>query len=163
MTKVLDAPPPICTIAEPALGAAAAIIVTPNRHFLLQLRDAKLGIWYPGSWSLFGGSIEPDETPGEALRRELIEEIDWAPREIRYFTQIAWDFARWGLGIKLRYTFEVPIAHAEVAGLVLREGQAMRLFSAAEVLQLPRLAPYDDHALRMYIEEMPIGLGRRKL
>ena len=85
------------------------------------------------------------------------------PREIRYFTQIAWDFARWGLGIKLRYTFEVPIAHAEVAGLVLREGQAMRLFSAAEVLQLPRLAPYDDHALRMYIEEMPIGLGRRKL
>jgi 8-oxo-dGTP diphosphatase len=161
VTNILDAPPPICTTAEPPLGAAAAIVVTPDRHFLLQHRDAKPGIWYPGSWSLFGGSIEPGETPGEALRRELAEEIGWAPGEIRYFTQIAWDFARWGLGIKLRYTFEVPITHAEVAGLVLREGQGMRLFDVAELLQQPLVTPYDGHVLRMYIEEAPIGLGRR--
>jgi 8-oxo-dGTP diphosphatase len=161
VTEILDAPSPICAVAEPPLGAAAAIIVTPDRHFLLQHRDAKPGIWYPDSWSLFGGSIEPGESPGEALRRELVEEIGWAPREIRYFTQIAWDFARWGLGIKLRYTFEVPITRAEVAGLVLREGQGMRLFSAAEVLCQPCVTPYDGHALRMYIEEMPIGLGQR--
>jgi hypothetical protein len=55
----------------------------------------------------------------------------------------------------------VPITRAEVAGLVLREGQGMRLFSAAELLRQPRVTPYDGHALRMYIEEMPIGLGQR--
>lgn len=162
MTKIIDASPPICTIAEPPLGASAAIIVTPDRHFLLQHRDARPGIWYPGSWSLFGGSIEPGETPGEALRRELAEEIGWTPGEIRYFTQIAWDFARWGLGVKLRYTFEVPITRSEIAGLVLHEGQGMRLFSAAELLREPGVTPYDDHALRMYVEETPVGLGRRR-
>jgi mutator protein MutT len=162
MTHIIEAPPPICTVAEPNLGAAAAIIVSRDRRFLLQHRDAKLGIWFPDSWSLFGGSIEPGETPGQAVRRELIEEIGFAPREIRYFTQVAWDFARWGLGVKLRYIFEVAITAEESEGLVLQEGQAMRLFSADEILREPRLAPYDGHALRMYIEEPPIGLGRRE-
>jgi 8-oxo-dGTP pyrophosphatase MutT (NUDIX family) len=162
VTKILDAPLPICTIAEPPLGASAAIIVTPDRRFLLQHRDAKPGIWHPDSWSLFGGSIEPDETPGEALRRELAEEIGWVPQEVRYFTQIAWDLAQWGLGVKLRYTFEVPITQAELAGLVLREGQGMRLFTAAELLREPRVTPYDAHALRMYIDETPVGFGRRR-
>ena len=161
MPRIIDAPPPISSLADPPSGAVAAIIVTPNRDFLLQHRDDKAGIWFPGSWSLFGGSIEPNETPGQALMRELSEEIGFAPEEMRYFTQIAWDFARWGLGIKLRYTFEVPISRDEIASLVLREGQGMRLFSADEVLREPRLTPYDDHALRMYIERTPVGIAPR--
>lgn len=162
MTRIVDAPPPISTVADPPIGAAAAIIVTPDCRFLLQHRDVAPGIWFPGSWGLFGGAIEPGETPGEALRRELSEELNFVPAEIRYFTQIAWDFHRWGLGIKLRYTFEVPIAPAQIDRLVLREGQAMRLFTADEVLREPRLTPYDGHAIRMYIDETPVGIGRRR-
>jgi hypothetical protein len=45
VTEILDAPSPICAVAEPPLGAAAAIIVTPDKYFLLQHRDAKPGIW----------------------------------------------------------------------------------------------------------------------
>jgi 8-oxo-dGTP diphosphatase len=144
------------------LGAAAAIVVTPDFRFLLQHRDAKPGIWFPDSWSLFGGEIEPRETPGEAIRRELHEEIGLVPTEVRYFTQIAWDFDRWGLGLKLRYTFEVPIAHEQISRLELREGQGMRLFTADEILREPRLTPYDGHALRMYIEIPAVGMGRRR-
>ncbi len=102
------------------------------------------------------------ETPGQALQRELAEEIGFVPQEMRYFTQIAWDFARWGLGVKLRYTFEVPISFDQVSSLILREGQGMRFFSADEVLREPRLTPYDDHALRMYIEATPIGIVPRR-
>lgn len=161
MTRIVDAPRPICTVGEPPEGAAAAIIVAPGRRFLLQLRDDKPGIWFPGSWSLFGGAIEPGESPGECVRRELIEEIGLEAREIRYFTQIAWDFAAWGLGVKLRYTFEVHVSHDEVAKLILQEGQDMRLFTAAEILHEPRLTPYDSHALRMYIDETPVGMAPR--
>jgi mutator protein MutT len=160
-TRIVDAPPPICTIAEPPLGAAAAIIVTEDRRFLLQLRDDKPGIWFPASWSLFGGAIEPGESPGEAVCRELKEEIGLVPREVRYFTQVAWDFAAWGLGIKLRYTFEVKVSHEEVDKLVLYEGQDFRLFTATEVLNEPHLTPYDSHALRMYIDETPVGMAPR--
>jgi 8-oxo-dGTP diphosphatase len=163
MTRILEAPFPICSLADPPSGAVAAILVTPDHHFLLQHRDEKLGIWFPGGWCLFGGSIEANETPGEALKRELVEEIGFTPAEIRYFTQIAWDYDRWGLGIKLRYTFEVPITREEVASLVLYEGQGMRLYSADEVLCEPRLTPYDDHALRMYIERTPIGIAQRRV
>jgi 8-oxo-dGTP diphosphatase len=162
MTRIVDAPAPISSLADPSTGAAAAIIVTPDRRFLLQHRDDKAGIWFPGSWSLFGGAIEAGETPGYALGRELAEEINFVPQEMRYFTQIAWDFARGGLGIKLRYTFEVPISFDEVPHLVLREGQGMRFFSADEVLREPRLTPYDDHALRMYIEATPVGIVPRR-
>jgi 8-oxo-dGTP pyrophosphatase MutT (NUDIX family) len=161
LTRIVDAPAPISSRAHP--GAAAAIIVTPDRKFLLQHRDEKPGIWFPGSWGLFGGAIDEGETPGQALLRELAEEIGLVPSEITYFTQIAWDYARWGLGIKLRYTFEVPISFEQMPGLLLREGQGMCFFSADEVLREPRLTPYDDHALRMYIEPTPVGIASRKI
>lgn len=161
MTLIVEAPPPISTIAEPSLGAVAAIIVTPDNRFLMQLRDDKPGIWYPNCWSFFGGAIEEGETPSDALRRELQEELSFSPREIRYFTQVAWDFAAWNLGVKLRYIFTVPLDERELAGLKLGEGQEMRLFSATDVLRVPRLAPYDGLALGLYIEEAPVGMAPR--
>jgi 8-oxo-dGTP diphosphatase len=45
--------------------------------WLLQLRDDIDGIVHPGTWSLFGGHLDPGETPKQALLRELKEEINW--------------------------------------------------------------------------------------
>ncbi len=51
-------------------------------RWLLQLRDEIPGIVAPGCWGLFGGHLEPGETPEQGLRRELLEEISWQPQHL---------------------------------------------------------------------------------
>ena len=51
------------------------ILVNKNGELLLRLRDNKLGIIYPGHWSLLGGEVNEDEDPLDGLKRELQEEI----------------------------------------------------------------------------------------
>ena len=142
---------PITLLTEPRVTASAAIIVTDAGRFLLQHRDARPGIWYPDHWSLFGGAMEDGERPEQTLARELDEEVGLRPSVIRYFTQVCFDLRPWELGIRVRYVFEVPVTAAELSKATLNEGQAMRLFSAADVLSEPKLTPYDSLALRLYL------------
>ena len=148
--------PPITDHAVPPSGAAAAILIAPDRRYLLQHRDNRPDIWDPDHWGLFGGSIDPGETPEQALARELLEELELRPKALpTYFTQIAWDYAFRGHGVKLRYYYAVHATDAEISNLVQHEGQGMRLFSADEVLREPKLTAYDAHALRMHIAFAP--------
>jgi 8-oxo-dGTP diphosphatase len=52
---------------------ASAIVLTKEHKILLQLRD--LDRSFPGCVSTFGGNIEADEVPIQALIRELNEEL----------------------------------------------------------------------------------------
>jgi 8-oxo-dGTP pyrophosphatase MutT (NUDIX family) len=140
--------------------AVAAIIVTPDRRFLMQQRDDVPHIWYPGSWGLFGGGIEPGESELEALRRELKEEIDYEPREATFFTRFQFDFGFAGAGACLRSFFEVRIDPAEVATMGLGEGRAMQLIAADDLLGLPHIIGYDQFALYLYLNRARITAAR---
>ena len=59
-----------------AIEVALAMLQRDGR-WLIQLRDEIPTIVAPGCWGLFGGHLEPGETPEQALRRELLEEISW--------------------------------------------------------------------------------------
>ena len=50
---------------------------------LMQLRDDIPGIWHPGQWGFFGGSVEPGEEVVEGALREILEEINFRPAELR--------------------------------------------------------------------------------
>jgi 8-oxo-dGTP pyrophosphatase MutT (NUDIX family) len=53
---------------------AAAIIVNAKDELLL-LRRSPATLRWPGKWGIAGGGMEAGETPEEALRRELLEEL----------------------------------------------------------------------------------------
>ena len=56
--------------------------------YLLQLRDFKSSIIYPGRWGAFGGAVEEGESTKVALGRELVEEIGYSPETINYFREV---------------------------------------------------------------------------
>jgi len=57
-------------------------------RYLLYLRDNKPEISHPNHWSFLGGGVEENETPLEALERELLEEIDTKVSSIAYSGKI---------------------------------------------------------------------------
>ena len=59
--------------------AVALAMLQREERWLLQLRDDISTIIHPGHWGLFGGHLEPGETPEQAVQRELEEEIAWRP------------------------------------------------------------------------------------
>ncbi|MEB3290070.1 MAG: NUDIX hydrolase [Leptolyngbya sp.] len=108
---------------------AVAILYQGNR-FLLQLRDDNPNILFPGCWGFFGGHLEPGEDPTTAMRRELLEEIGYAPPEIHLFQRMETDQV-------IRHVFHGPLT-VEVTALTLMEGWDLALWTEAEIRQKQR-------------------------
>ena len=103
----------------------AVAILHQNGKFLLQLRDDIPGIVYPGHWGLFGGHIEPGESPDAAIQRELLEEIGYAPTVLSQFT--LYEDAQ-----VVRYVYQGELA-VDLSQLVLNEGWDMALATVEEI------------------------------
>jgi len=106
-------------------ATVALAMLERDGRWLMQLRDDVPGIVGPGCWGLFGGHLEPGETPEQALRRELLEEIGWG-----------------GVALEFRLLHQHPrrLAHVFVGELTvplqrlrLLEGQDMALVGATEL------------------------------
>lgn len=62
-------------IEESVIPKSVIIIPYRDDKILMQLRDDKEDIVFPGEWGFFSGSFEPGETPLECAHRELYEEL----------------------------------------------------------------------------------------
>ena len=134
------------------LCTAAALLVTPDGHYLMQLRDDSPGITFPGFFCFFGGEIEPGEEPEAGLRRELREELELEAGDISYFSQFVFDAIYADGTIRQRYFFEVPIDPEVIDTLVLHEGAGMKLMTADDITEeISRLIPYDVAILRLHM------------
>ncbi|MEB3339718.1 NUDIX hydrolase [Okeania sp.] len=107
------------------LPHVAIAILYRQGKFLLQLRDDISGIAHPGKWAFFGGHIEPRETPEVAMKRELIEEISYAPDTV-------WEFGVYYDTHVVRHVFYAPLT-VELKDLVLGEGWDMGLLTTGEI------------------------------
>jgi 8-oxo-dGTP pyrophosphatase MutT (NUDIX family) len=108
------------------LPLVALAILRVGGLYALQHRDNRPDVASPGFWALFGGSVDGNETPLAAIRREILEEL-------------ALDVTEWHELWRVRYF--VPLRDAEVlhhifaadvtdiwTWHVLHEGQAAGLF-----------------------------------
>ena len=108
----------------------AGVVLYRDGKALMQHRDDRPDIVYPGAWAIFGGHLEPGEEPESGARREVEEEIGYridGPLELIYD---AVD------GDRHRIFYAAPL-HARLEELTLTEGQGMALLSAAELATLP--------------------------
>lgn len=102
-------------------GAGIALVYEDT--FLLQLRDDNPNIANPNVWGFVGGGIEEGETPEEAIRRELREEIGIVPRHLTCI----------GHTTDNKFRFIAYLDDEEAEKLVLGEGQEIRFFRPEEV------------------------------
>lgn len=133
-----------------ARWCAAALMVTPDGRYLMQLRDDKPGIIIPDHWALFGGTVEPGENAEAALARELVEELEYAAREVTLFTELLIDLPFAPPRTDRMSFCIVPIEASEVPAMVQHEGADRRLFTAEALAAEPRVAPWDLAAVLMH-------------
>jgi 8-oxo-dGTP diphosphatase len=58
------------------MTGAGIILINSKNEVLLLLRDHNSEIPYPNMWDIPGGMVEKDETPEEAIKREMYEELN---------------------------------------------------------------------------------------
>ena len=124
-------------MADATIIIAQAAVILPYRDgkLLMQLRDDKDGIVFPGMWGFFSGTIEPGETPLECAHRELYEEIGY---KIRVHRKLSVDQLSEPLEIVL-HSFLTPL-ESKCSELTLYEGSDFGLFWPDEILSKQLLA-----------------------
>ena len=132
--------------------AVAAIIHTSNNKYLLQHRDDKEEIFYPGHWGCFGGAIEKNESKIDALKREMHEELELNTDnyKINYFTEFRFDYSFAGIGVVDRYYYLIEIHEHDIVRYKIHEGKEFGLFSFNELFLNEYSIPYDYYAIWMH-------------
>lgn len=135
------------------LNAVVFLLVDEDRRMLLQQRSLDAPVM-PGCWAFFGGGIEPDETPLEALKREAREEIDYWMKDPCYvFEQ---DFTLDNADGHVRVFVEK--FKGDKKSLMLKEGFGWGWFTAGETKKL-KMMPHDRVTIQKvedYIQQSAI-------
>lgn len=117
----------------------AGVLIDSRGRVLLAQRPP--GKHLAGLWEFPGGKREPDESPGEALTRELREELDIQADAGEPLIRIPW---RYGERTLLLDAWMIRRWHGEPASM---EGQALQWLSPSGI-DLSQLAPADRPILR---------------
>ncbi|HEX6842462.1 MAG TPA: NUDIX domain-containing protein [Stellaceae bacterium] len=139
-----------------ARWCAAALLVTPDGRYLMQLRDDKPTILLPDHWALFGGTVDAGETSAAAMRRELIEELEFAAADITAFSEMIVELPFAPPRFDRMSFFVVPITEHQEQAMVQREGAGRRLFTPAMLAREPRVAPWDLAAVLMHARQQSL-------
>ena len=102
---------------------AAIIVGSENRIFATQRGSGDWKDW----WEFPGGKIEPDETPEQALKREIWEELETKISVGERLHTVEWDYPKFHL------TMHCYLCHIESGNLTLKEHEAAKWLSKNEL------------------------------
>ena len=122
--------------------SVGALIVVDEERYLLQLRDDHPAVRMGGYWGLFGGGLEAGESPDEALRRELMEELLLCNVASRHVGQAVFNVPELSFVNHRMFYFAVHLRSSEVERLELREGAHLRAFELQELFRQPKVTPW---------------------
>ncbi len=114
---------------------ADCILIDEKGRMLLQHRDMNTER-YPGCWSLFGGGIEEQEYPFDAVQREAEEELGIELKGCVFYRKFTMP-SPVREGLEETYVFTAPARHA--AGELrkgLSEGDGLGYFYENEIADL---------------------------
>ena len=113
-----------------SVGIAVIFLYNEEKKVLMQERG-KDEEFYAGYWGCFGGHMEEGETPEQALKRELVEELEYEVNNpILLVTSELVD------GDRKITTYNFIEKYDNAQPLVQHEGQSYGWFSINEALQL---------------------------
>jgi len=120
----------------------SCILVNKDGKILMQLRDEKEGILYPGYWNLFGGHLDEDEEPKACIVREIKEELemDINPKFLTMASYIKKDD-------DCVFVENIDI---EEKNLIVNEGQMGKFFTYEEILNLKPIVLGHLEAIKFY-------------
>lgn len=101
----------------------AAIIKSEDKIFATQRGYGD----FKGGWEFPGGKIEEGETPQEALKREIIEELDTEIKVGEFLHTIEYDYPSFHLSMDCYF------AEVVSGDLVLKEHEAARWLTKGEL------------------------------
>ena len=104
---------------------------------------------FKGGWEFPGGKIEEGETPQEALKREIVEELDTEIKVGELIDTIEYDYPTFHLSMDC---FWCEVVSGQ---LVLKEAQAARWLTKEE-LDLVAWLPADQ----MILEKLRAAMGK---
>jgi 8-oxo-dGTP diphosphatase len=127
----------------PAREGAVILLEDAHGRVAFQLRDNRPDVSYPDYWGLFGGWLEPGETPEQAIQREMAEELGLSLEAARLeYVKLHRE------GDVIAHVFRYP-APSELSNATLREGQRLEFLSLSD-LQTRRVVPRHRTILEWY-------------
>ena len=109
------------------LKKVASVFIYSKNQLLLQLRDEKKEIVYPGCWGLIGGTLSNNENPYDGIRREIKEEISIENLKTLNFVDIFLSFKNENI---MHYVFRANLT--DISKIILNEGIEYSFFSKSD-------------------------------
>ena len=105
------------------IHVVAAIIKDGDQIFATQRGYGE----FKGGWEFPGGKLEENETPQEALRREIMEELDTEVCVQEFFDTVQYDYPNFHL------TMDCFVCAVEKGNLVLKEHMDAKWLTKATI------------------------------
>jgi 8-oxo-dGTP pyrophosphatase MutT (NUDIX family) len=115
--------------------SAGVILVDQQGRILLQLRDDRPDIMFPGHWGITGGAGHKGESPQETASREVLEETGLSVSHMAPFK--VYRFSRPEKGCEYIQHFFYARTDSPADQMTVGEGQCLRFIAPEELDGLP--------------------------